>query len=111
MTIALAVLAYLILRAEQVRLFEPRGRELAAQFAGTAPPNGPLGRLVVNLELTSEQIRQLVASNRANLDATVDNMRQVSVALAQQLPQLSQNLSGLVAEVRALVADNRGSLH
>jgi len=86
-------------------------QQVAAQLAGTAPPNGPLGRLVVNLELTSSQIRELVASNRASLDATVDNMRQVSAAMSRDLPQLSQNLAGLLAEVRAVVADNRGTLH
>src|SRR4029079_11692442 len=36
MTLALGVMAYLILRAEQVRLFEPRGRRVVAQFESVA---------------------------------------------------------------------------
>ena len=36
MTLALGVLGYLILRAEQVRLFEPRGRKVVAVFDSVA---------------------------------------------------------------------------
>ncbi len=86
-------------------------QEVAAQLSGKAPPNGPLGRLVVNLEATSGQIRDLVASNRANLDATVGNFQQVSATLARELPRLSAELTALLSEVRAVVAENRGTLH
>ncbi|HEV8631096.1 MAG TPA: hypothetical protein VGV61_12325, partial [Thermoanaerobaculia bacterium] len=82
-----------------------------AQLSGKAPPEGPLGRLVVNLEATSAQIRDLVASNRANLDATVGNFREVSAALARELPALSAQLAAVLAEVQAVVAENRGTLH
>jgi phospholipid/cholesterol/gamma-HCH transport system substrate-binding protein len=221
MTLALAVLAYLILRAEQVRLFEPRGRRVVAQFAsvaglddqsavrvagvrvgrvdgielrdrqafvtvvvekdvpltqgthaeiknlgllgdkyvelvpgpsagqlladgavipgrpsvsideilssvgglggslqdvanqlsGKAPADGPIGRLVLNLETTSQQIRDLVEANRAEVDATVGNLRQASAVLAQELPRLSAELTAMLAEVRAVVAENRSTLH
>jgi phospholipid/cholesterol/gamma-HCH transport system substrate-binding protein len=86
-------------------------QEVAAQLAGKAPPTGPLGRLVVNLEATSEQIRALVASNRDELDATLGNFRQVSDTLARELPRLSEQLTGVLAEVRGVVAENRGTLH
>ena len=36
MTLALGVLGYLVLRAEPVRLFEPRGRRVVAQFDSVA---------------------------------------------------------------------------
>jgi phospholipid/cholesterol/gamma-HCH transport system substrate-binding protein len=86
-------------------------QEVAAQLSGKAPPEGPLGRLVVNLEATSAQIRDLVDANRANLDATVGNFREVSAALARELPAISAQLAAVLAEVRAVMAENRGSLH
>lgn len=86
-------------------------QEVANQLSGKAPPSGPLGRLVVNLEDTSAQIRDLVASNRAQLDATLGNFEQVSATLARELPRLSEQLTGVLAEVRTVVGENRGTLH
>jgi phospholipid/cholesterol/gamma-HCH transport system substrate-binding protein len=86
-------------------------QEVAAELSGKATPNGPLGRLVVNLEVTSAQIRDLVTANRDNLDATVGNFREVSAALARELPRLSEQLSGVLVEVRGVIAENRGALH
>jgi phospholipid/cholesterol/gamma-HCH transport system substrate-binding protein len=85
-------------------------QEVAAQLSGKAPPSGPLGRLVVNLEATSAQIRELVASNRAQLHETIENFEQVSATLARELPQLSAQLTALLGEVRGVVAENRGTL-
>jgi phospholipid/cholesterol/gamma-HCH transport system substrate-binding protein len=86
-------------------------QEVAAQLAGKAPPEGPLGRLVVNLEATSAEIRDLVAQNRAQLDATVGNFQQVSSTLARELPRLADQLAAVLADVHTVVAENRGTLH
>ena len=85
-------------------------RSVAGQLSGDVPVQGPLGRLVVNLELTSAEIRELVATNRASLDATIGNFELASAALARELPRLSEQLQGLLAEVREVVGENRGNL-
>jgi phospholipid/cholesterol/gamma-HCH transport system substrate-binding protein len=86
-------------------------QELAAQLAGKAPVEGPLGRLVVNLEVTSAQLREMLAANRGNLDTTMSNFRSASDTLAKELPMVSAQLTALLGEVRAVVAEDRGSLH
>ncbi len=85
-------------------------QEVAAQLSGRAPPDGPLGRLVINLETTSAQIRDLVASNRDQLRVTIDNFEIVSATLARELPKLAQELNAVLAEVHAVMAENRGAL-
>ena len=85
-------------------------QEVAAQVSGQSPATGPLGRLVVNLEATSAQIRDLVASNRDELSGTLANFEQLSATLARELPRLTAQIEGVLTEVRAVVAENRGTL-
>ena len=85
-------------------------QSVAGQLSGDVPVQGPLGRLVVNLEMTSAEIRALVAANRESLDATIGNFELASAALARELPRLSEQLGGLLAEVRDVVGENRGNL-
>jgi phospholipid/cholesterol/gamma-HCH transport system substrate-binding protein len=86
-------------------------RSVSGQLSGELEVQGPLGRLVVNLEHTSAELRDLVVANRDQLDATVANFREVSAVLARELPRLSEQLGGLLAEVRAVVGENRGALN
>jgi phospholipid/cholesterol/gamma-HCH transport system substrate-binding protein len=86
-------------------------QEVAAQLSGRAPPDGPLGRLVINLETTSAQIRDLVASNREQLRGTIDNFEEVSATLARELPKLAEELNTVLAEVHAVLLENRVALH
>lgn len=86
-------------------------RSVSGQLSGEVEVQGPLGRLVVNLEMTSAELRELVAANRLQLDATVSNFREVSAVLARELPRLSEQLGGLLAEVHAVVGENRGTLN
>ena len=84
---------------------------VTGQLSGELEVQGPLGRLVLNLESTSSQIRDLVASNREQLDATLANFEFVSSSLARELPELTRHLGELLQEVRGVVAENRGTLH
>jgi phospholipid/cholesterol/gamma-HCH transport system substrate-binding protein len=86
-------------------------QEVAAQLSGKAPPDGPLGRLVVNLEATSAQIRDLVAANRDQLGTTISNFEQLSATLARELPKLAARLDAVMVDVQAVLAENRGALH
>jgi phospholipid/cholesterol/gamma-HCH transport system substrate-binding protein len=85
-------------------------RSVTGQLSGELEVQGPLGRLVVNLETTSAQLRDLIGQNRAQLDATFANFEAVSGSLARELPKLSAQLAELLAEVRAVVAENRGTV-
>jgi phospholipid/cholesterol/gamma-HCH transport system substrate-binding protein len=85
-------------------------QSVAGQLAGDVPVQGPLGQLIVNLDMASSEIRALVAANRESLDATVDNFELASAALARELPRLSQQLQALLAEVQGVVGENRGNL-
>jgi phospholipid/cholesterol/gamma-HCH transport system substrate-binding protein len=58
-----------------------------------------LGDIVENMRLISEQVRLMVESNRAGVDATVANFREFSAAMTE-----------LVARVDTLVASNEGSV-
>jgi phospholipid/cholesterol/gamma-HCH transport system substrate-binding protein len=69
-----------------------------------------INRLVDDLELTSREIRLMVAENRANLDATVGNFREASAALARELPRLADQMNRTLVQIETLVADNRGNV-
>lgn len=72
--------------------------------------DGPLGRLLSNLELLSAELRQLVAANRAAVDSTIANAESVSRTLATELPRLSSRLDSLLVEIHGAVAESRGPL-
>lgn len=69
-----------------------------------------INRLVDELELTSREIRLLVAENRANLNATIGNFREASSALARELPRLADQMNRTLVQIESLVADNRGDV-
>lgn len=84
-------------------------QEMTGSFSG-ADFGGNITRLVDELELTSREIRLLVAENRANLGATIGNFRQASAALATELPRLADQMNRTLAQIESLVADNRGGV-
>ena len=84
-------------------------QEMTGSFSG-ADFGGNINRLVDELELTSREIRLLVAENRANLGATIGNFRQASAALATELPRLADQMNRTLSQIESLVADNRGGV-
>ncbi len=84
-------------------------QEMTGSLSG-ADIGGGINRLVDELELTSREIRLLVAENRVNLDATIGNFRQASAALATELPRLADQMNRTLAQIESLVADNRGEV-
>ncbi|MFP5285831.1 MAG: MlaD family protein, partial [Thermoanaerobaculia bacterium] len=84
-------------------------QEMTGSLSG-ADIGGGINRLVDELELTSREIRLLVAENRANLGATIGNFRQASAALATELPRLADQMNRTLVQIEALVADNRGDV-
>jgi phospholipid/cholesterol/gamma-HCH transport system substrate-binding protein len=73
--------------------------KVTGQLTGERPLEGPMGRMVVNLEATTDELRQIIVENRRQLDATIGNFREVSAVLAAELPRISAQLHGVLAEI------------
>ena len=69
-----------------------------------------INRLLASLEATSEEIRALVAENRATVGSTVRNFDAVSGTLARELPRLADEMQRTVAQIASLVEANRGNV-
>ncbi|HEX2252487.1 MAG TPA: MlaD family protein [Thermoanaerobaculia bacterium] len=82
---------------------------LGSTLTGTGQPT-PLSRLIDNMEATTAEIRLLVETNRAQLEGTIRNFERVSETLADNLPALVARLDGILVEVDAVVAENRGAV-
>ncbi|HEV8580729.1 MAG TPA: MlaD family protein [Thermoanaerobaculia bacterium] len=69
-----------------------------------------INRLVSDIQLTSAEIRALVAENRANVASTVRNFDQMSAILARELPRLADQISRSLDQISDLVQENRGNV-
>jgi phospholipid/cholesterol/gamma-HCH transport system substrate-binding protein len=69
-----------------------------------------LNRLISEFELTSREVRLVVAENRANVAATLANANQASATLARELPRLAEQMDRTLRQIETLVADNRGNV-
>ncbi len=71
---------------------------------------GSINRLMTDLELTSREIRLLVAENRANLNSTIRNFDVASAALARELPRLAEQMNRTLAQIEGVLAENRSNV-
>ncbi|MEM8931098.1 MAG: MlaD family protein [Acidobacteriota bacterium] len=98
---------------EALQRFDSLGQKLG-NVAGDVTAEGDLGqsirRLLDNLEATSADIRELVASNRSQVDSTMANFERFSTALADELPKLTAQIQAVLAQVDSVVSENRGDL-
>ncbi|HXU28947.1 MAG TPA: hypothetical protein VN851_00080, partial [Thermoanaerobaculia bacterium] len=69
-----------------------------------------LGQLMTSLAQTSDEIRLLVAENRAQIGRTIGNFEQVGASLNNELPRLSSQLEETAKQISAILAENRGNL-
>jgi phospholipid/cholesterol/gamma-HCH transport system substrate-binding protein len=83
--------------------------KLTGSMAGS-DLGGNLNRLVNELELTSREIRLLVAENRVQVASTVHNFDVASGTLARELPLLTADLDRTLKQIETLVASNRGGV-
>ncbi|HEX7180355.1 MAG TPA: MlaD family protein [Thermoanaerobaculia bacterium] len=84
-------------------------QEVAGSFSG-ADFGGSIDRLVSDLQLTSREIRLLVAENRAAVNSTLRNFDAASGALARELPRLAEQMNRTMAQIEAILAENRGNV-
>lgn len=69
-----------------------------------------LNRLISEFELTSREIRAVVAENRANISGTLANANQASATLARELPRLADQMDRSLRQIETLIAENRGNV-
>lgn len=72
--------------------------------------DGSLDRLISNLEAVSIEIRELVAANRGQLDATMANMASFSGTLAQELPRLTEQVAGVLERMDRTLLQLEGAV-
>ena len=66
--------------------------------------------LVADLRMTSDEIRALVAENRANVAASVRNIDALTATLARELPRISADTQRALDQVAGIIAENRGDV-
>lgn len=95
---------------EALARFDSLGQSLQ-ELTGDVSSRGDLGasirRLLDNLEATSENIRDLVQTNRSQIDSTVANFERFSESLADELPTLTAQVGDLLDHLDSLVVNNR----
>ncbi|HKI86017.1 MAG TPA: MlaD family protein, partial [Thermoanaerobaculia bacterium] len=83
--------------------------EITGSITGKGQPTS-LSRLIDNLEGASEQIRELVAANRAEVSSTIHHFDQLSGTLARELPKLTTQMERVLDQVDTVIAENRENL-
>jgi phospholipid/cholesterol/gamma-HCH transport system substrate-binding protein len=83
--------------------------KITGSLAGTGEDN-QIARLLGNLEAVSADIRDLIAANRDEVSATIENFESASATLARELPRLAERMAEVLSEVQGVVAENREDL-
>jgi phospholipid/cholesterol/gamma-HCH transport system substrate-binding protein len=66
--------------------------------------------LSADLQATSDEIRALVAENRAGVASTVRNFDSLTATLARELPRISADTQRALDQVSGLIAENRDNV-
>jgi phospholipid/cholesterol/gamma-HCH transport system substrate-binding protein len=84
-------------------------QQVTGQLAGT-DVGGGLNRLAADVQLTSAEIRAMVAENRANVAQGIRNFDQLTAILSRELPRLAAETNRALDQISSLVAENRGNV-
>jgi phospholipid/cholesterol/gamma-HCH transport system substrate-binding protein len=79
---------------------------LRAVMAG---PNGQqrLDDIVENVRGITMDVRSLIAANRSNVDATLENTRAITAQLRTEIPKLAETLDRVANQIGGTVGENR----
>ena len=73
---------------------------------------GPAGQqrlvdIVDNVRTITQQVRDLIAANRSNVDATMANARAVTESLRVEIPRLASSIDHVASQIGGVVGENR----
>jgi phospholipid/cholesterol/gamma-HCH transport system substrate-binding protein len=73
---------------------------------------GPTGQqrlvdIVENVRAITVQMRDLIAANRSNVDATMANARAITESLRVEIPRLAQSIDKVAGQIGGTVGENR----
>ncbi|MBP7147418.1 MAG: MCE family protein [Acidobacteria bacterium] len=77
---------------------------------GTPEGEARMQEILENVRQITAELRAAVAANRADVDQTIDNVRDFSESLKQELPRLADKLYQLADRVDTIVAENRDEI-
>jgi phospholipid/cholesterol/gamma-HCH transport system substrate-binding protein len=72
--------------------------------------DGSIGRLIANLEAVSADIRDLVAANRGQVDATMANVASLTDTLARDMPGISAQVAAVLERMDRTLAQLEGTV-
>jgi phospholipid/cholesterol/gamma-HCH transport system substrate-binding protein len=74
-----------------------------------AGPEGQqrLSEIVENFRQITGQVRELVAANRSNVDATLANTREITAQLRSEIPRLAESIEKVANSLSGTVGENR----
>jgi len=76
---------------------------------------GPSGQqrledIVENVRLITGQVRELIAANRSNVDATMANAKAISAELRVSIPRLAESIEKVASSMSGTVNENRSDV-
>jgi|ERR1051326_3896280 phospholipid/cholesterol/gamma-HCH transport system substrate-binding protein len=77
---------------------------------------GPRGQqrledIVENVRTITAQVREVIAANQSNVDATLANARVVSEQLKTEIPKLAASIDHVASTIGGTVSENRADVH
>lgn len=84
----------------------------ASLRAAVGGPTGEqrLNEIVGNVQAITAEVRLLIEANRANVDATLVNTREITAHLRTEIPRLAATLDRVANQIGGTVGENRGEL-
>ncbi len=70
-----------------------------------------LQQIVENVRQITAQVRDLVAVNRTNVDATLANAREITAQLRSEIPKLSGSIEKVADTLNSTLGENRQDVH
>jgi len=80
-------------------------------FTGAGGGGEGFSDLIASIQATADELRAVIAENRAQFGGTMRNFEKFSATLAEDLPRLTAQIEKVLGQVDAVVAENRDNLH
>ncbi|HEX6161272.1 MAG TPA: hypothetical protein VF111_13950, partial [Thermoanaerobaculia bacterium] len=77
------------------------------QVVGGTAGQQRLDEIVENVRIMTVQMREMIAANRSNVDATLSNAREITAQLRVEIPRLANSLDRVAQQLSGTVGENR----